>query len=77
MYQKDYISTESIKARQEVFSLYVSGATVHTRPIIYKYLTMFFILILILLYFFNDFINSFETQKKRRKYTTTNTTTKY
>lgn len=64
MYQKDYISTESIKARQEVFSLYVSGATVHTRPIIYKYLTMFFILILILLYFFNDFINSFETQKK-------------
>lgn len=64
MYQKDYISTESVKANNDVFSLYVSGATVHTKPIIYKYLIMFFILILFVLYFFNDFLNSFEPPKK-------------
>ena len=64
MYQKDYISTESLKANDKVFSMYVSGATVHTKPIIYKYLIIFFILILFVLYFFNDFLNSFEPPKK-------------
>lgn len=63
MYQKDYINTESVKARQEVFSLYVSGATVNTKPIIYKYIFIFIVLILILLYFFNDFLNSIEPNK--------------
>jgi zona occludens toxin len=55
MYQKDYISTISVKADKKIFDLYVSGAKVTTMPIFYKYVFFIFVLMLISSYFITSF----------------------
>ena len=57
MYQKDYISTESLKVNPLYFTLFVSGSHTVTRSIFYKYLILFFTFMIISTYFGYSFYN--------------------
>ena len=57
MYQKDYISTESLKVNPLYFTIFVSGSHTVTRSIFYKYLILFFTFMIISTYFGYSFYN--------------------
>jgi len=56
LFTKDKIGVVSVKAKSEVFKLYVSGANVNTISVYYKYL--FFMTICVLLAFYTTFLFS-------------------
>lgn len=60
MYQKDYIGTETIKADDKLFSLFVSGSHVNTTPIIYKYFIIFALLLVSLFFLYQNFMNTID-----------------
>jgi zona occludens toxin len=73
MYQKDYISTESLKVNPLYFTLFVSGSHTVSRSIFYKYLLLFFIFLIIAIYFGFNFYTDLTTKSVAESNTTTNT----
>lgn len=68
MYQKDYINTEKVKANKKYFDLYVSGANVTDRPIIYKYFVLLFVLLLSIYFAVQNFYNQLDEEKQKDKH---------
>lgn len=59
MYQKDRISTVTVKANDKIFSLYVSGKDSNGKSIIHRYLYILILILIICIYLIFNFINSF------------------